>query len=363
MTRRIHIFPAWEKNPYLNMLTLGARVSGWQVEGSKGMDGLTAAIPGLGRGDIFHIHWTSPVLGGGKDRALAVESLSQFASALSRMSDAGVRILWTVHNTLAHDAPFPDLEVEVARLLAERADRIIQLNRSTRDAVSEYYELPSGKLATIPHASYAGMYSEPPSPQQARQRLGIPADAPVVGFVGQIRAYKGIPTLLQAVERVGSVVEGLVLVLAGKTSPEDVLVIEENLPEGVEVVRDHSFISDGDLATWFTACDVMVFPYERVLNSGSVLLSATFGRPCILPAEPHLVSEFGDQPWVSFYDPNGPGDRALAELIPAALGRSRSMRAAARSFAANYTTYHMAWDYLALIEDVVLERRTGGIAS
>ena len=59
----------------------------------------------------------------------------------------------------------------------------------------------------------------------------------------------------------------------------------------------------------------MVFPYERVLNSGSVLLSATFGRPCILPAEPHLVAEFGGQPWVSFYEVGDHQADSLARSI------------------------------------------------
>lgn len=353
MSGKVHVFPAWESNPYLNMLYLGARSEGWRVEGSKGVDALAAAMPDLTRGDVFHIHWTGPVLNPGSSHDDASVALDRFAGILAELHTAGVKIIWTVHNTLAHDAPHPDLEVRLARLLAERADRIIQLNANTREAVSEFYDLPSAKIVTLPHASYAGIYAEPPTSYDARAMLGVPQSARVVGFVGQIRGYKGIPTLLQAVERASSEVDELTLVLAGKTPPEDVAVIDRALPAGVPVFRKYAFISDADIATWFAACDVMVFPYERVLNSGSVLLAATFGRPCILPAEPHLVTEYSAQPWVSFYQTGDDQAASLASAIVDALEHSAEVRASAELFASRYTTRDMAWEYVALIEELV----------
>ncbi|WP_285364004.1 glycosyltransferase family 4 protein [Microbacterium sp. LMC-P-041] len=352
MSGKIHVFPAWAQNPYLNMLYVGARSEGWRVEGSKTIETLVDALPGLTDGDIFHIHWTSPIVNSDGTRDIAERSLKRFAGILLRLRKAGVRIIWTVHNTLAHNTPYPDLEVKLARLLAERADRIIQLNASTSEAVSEFYDLPPEKIVTLRHASYAGIYSDPPSQDQARELLGIPSSASVVGFVGQIRGYKGIPTLLRAVGKASSHVDDLVLVLAGKTAPEDIALIERELPTGVPTVRRHSFISDANISAWFAACDVLVFPYERVLNSGSVLLSATFARPCILPAEPHLIAEYGAQPWVTFYDTRRDPVSALADTIAAAFPVREDVRAAATRFASEYSTLHMAWDYVSIIEDL-----------
>lgn len=353
MIGKIHVFPAWEANPYLNMLYLGARSEGWLVEGSKGVDALVAALPGLTRGDVFHIHWTGPVLNPGSSHDAASAALGRFAGILEDLHAEGVKIIWTVHNTLAHNAPHPDLEVKLAQLLAARADRIIQLNANTREAVSEFYDLPSAKIVTLPHASYAGIYAEPPTTYMARDTLGIPQSARVVGFIGQIRGYKGIPTLLEAVEHAATRVDELTLVLAGKTPSEDVAVIDRALPAGVPVFRNYTFISDADIANWFTGCDVMVFPYERVLNSGSVLLAATFGRPCILPAEPHLVAEYGRQSWVSFYETGDRQVESLAAAITEALAHSERVRADAELFASQYTTRDMAWDYVALINELV----------
>lgn len=353
MSGKIHVFPAWEQNPYLNMLYLGARAEGWRVEGSKGVDALVRAMPGLTRGDVFHIHWTGPVLSPGSSHDEAIVALDRFADVLAQLQAAHVKIIWTVHNALAHNAPYPDLEVKLARLLADRADLILQLNTNTRDAVSESYDLPHAKIATLRHASYAGIYAEPPTQSDARAILNIPQTAPVVGFVGQIRGYKGIPTLLQAIEQASKRVENLTLVLAGKTPPEEVAVIDRALPSGVPVIRKYTFISDAEIASWFAACDVMVFPYERVLNSGSVLLSATFGRPCILPAEPHLVAEYGGEPWVSFYQTGDHQVDSLASVITEVLAQSEGVRASATQFASRYTTLDMAWEYVTLIDELV----------
>lgn len=352
MRRKIHVFPAWESNPYLNMLYIGARAEGWQVEGSKNLEGLAAAAPQLMRGDIFHIHWTSPILGASTSYREAHRALARFTDILSGLRARDVRVVWTVHNIFTHDAPHPELEADLARELTKWADRIIQLNSSTRAAVREFYELPDEKMFTLPHGSYAGIYAEPPSQSDARELLGIPASASVVGFVGQMRAYKGIPTLLRAMRQVAMRRSDLALVLAGKTPPDDVQKIERDLPNFVPVTRHHSFISDREIGTWFAACDVMVFPYERVLNSGSVLLSATFARPCILPGEPHLLAEYGDEEWVSFYETGDDKVAALAVAIENALSTSAAAQEAARRFSDRYSTLHMSRDYLALIEEL-----------
>lgn len=352
MRRKIHVFPAWESNPYLNMLYIGARAEGWQVEGTKNLEALAAAAPELMTGDVFHIHWTSPILGASTSYGEAQRALTRFTAILSAFRGRGVHVVWTVHNIFTHDAPHPELEADLASELSKWADRIIQLNSSTRVAVSEFYELPEEKIFTLPHASYAGIYPEPPSQSCARGVLGIPTSASVVGFVGQMRAYKGIPTLLGAVSHAATRRSDLALVLAGKTPPDDIPKIERELPNFVPVMRHHSFISDGEIGTWFAACDVMVFPYERVLNSGSVLLSATFARPCILPREPHLLAEYGDQEWVSFYETGENKVAALAVAIEDSLASSVAAQKAAKRFSESYSTLHMSRDYLALIEEL-----------
>lgn len=358
--RRIHVFPAWWGNPYLNMLYLGARVEGWDIGGSTDLRALIAALRSLRPGDVLHLHWTGPIMQGSANEREARAALDAFRAEVDASLASGVRLLWTVHNKLTHDAQFVALEVELAEYLARSSTRIIQLHGHTRDAVADLYDLPPAKLVTLRHASYAGIYTEPPAQAQARADLGIPLTSPTVGFVGQMRAYKGLMTLVRAMGSVSRMLPDITLLLAGKTPPDEVDRIDLELPAGVRAIRHHRHVADGDLGTWFAAADVMVFPYERILNSGSVLLSATFGRPCILPAEPHLIAEYGAQPWVSFFEAGDDAVWNLAVAIHAALtGRAR-VGAAARAYAAEYTTWNMSWDYVQILADVVDERTDGG---
>lgn len=350
---RLHVFPKWKKNPYLNMLYLGARAEGWSVQGSYRPHQLYAALPGLREGDVVHMHWTNPVCQGMPDEAEARRSLTDFKREVSAAVSRGVRLIWTIHNQLPHDVRYRDLEVELAAFLCETAWRVIQLNSHTGEAVADVYTVPPAKLVTLRHASYLGVYPPAPTAAEARASLGVAADAPTLGFVGQIRPYKGILTLLEAAGRLASRVEGLTLLLAGSTTAEHLAEVEQALPAGIRTVRFHDFVPDGDLGTWFAASDLMVFPYQRVLNSGSLLLSATFGRPCVMPAEPHLVGEYAGESWISFFDPEHSAAGSLAETIAAALPGAVDQRAAAHRFAADYTTADMAWDYLRILDGTV----------
>lgn len=347
---RLHVFPKWKKNPYLNMLYLGARAEGWSVQGSYRPHQLYAALPGLREGDVVHMHWTNPVCQGMPNQAEARRSLTDFKRELTAAVARGVKLVWTIHNQLPHDVRYRDLEIELATFLCETAWRIIQLNGHTAQAVADVYEVPSAKLVTLRHASYLGVYPPAPSAAAARAELGVDPASPTLGFVGQIRPYKGILTLLEAAGRLASSVEGLTLLLAGSTTADHLAEVERALPAGVSVVRFHDFVPDAQLGTWFAASDLMVFPYQRVLNSGSLLLSATFGRPCVMPAEAHLMAEYSGESWISYFDPEHAAAESLARTIVSSLPGAVEQRAAAHRFAADYTTADMAWDYLRILD-------------
>lgn len=347
---RIHVFPNWRGNPYLNMLYIGARSEGWSVDGTTRLDDLIKALSFLNDDDVFHIHWTSPILQHANDRSDAKNALARFKQATEAATARGVRLVWTVHNTIPHDVKYLDLEVRLAEFLSRVSSRIIQLSRGTRRAVAEFYELPIEKLVTLRHASYVGVYSEPPTEILARRQLGVPRSSPTIGFVGQMRGYKGVTSLLHATRLVMDRVPDLTLLLAGKTDDAEVARISAEVPPGLRTVRQHSFVPDSELGRWFSAADLMVFPYERILNSGSMYLAATFSRLCILPAEPHLLDEFGAEPWIRFYEAGPEGPSNLAAVIEQSLDDALSARDAARRFAEGYTTMHMAWDYVHILE-------------
>jgi len=357
---RLLVYPAWRDNPYINLLYLAVRGQGWDVTPTIDLDELCFQSALLGRGDAIHLHWTQPVC---QETPSAIEArarLDRLVGVLTAARERGVALLWTVHNHLPHELLHRDLELELIARITALASRVIQINAHTVEAVADAYELPREKVVTLPHSSYRGIYPDDVTRQEARTRLGVPPTSPTIGFVGQIRPYKGIVTLLRAAALLGDEVEDLTLLLAGSTRPEVLEQIESELPAAVRTVRHHGFVDDADLQVWFRAADVMVFPYERVLNSGSVLLSATFGRSCVLPAEPHLEADLGGEGWVSFYPTDADPAAALATTARQALLSARDDGRAAEQFAARYTPYLMSRDYAAILASVTT---SGGLAA
>lgn len=336
-------------NPYLTMAHVAAVAAGWTVIGVRELENLDAAA---NRGDLVHIHWTAPVLKTATDRADATKRVDAFISTLDALKSGGARILWTVHNEIAHDSPWPESEIVIAEALASRADTIIQMHDHTAEAVSVSYNLPPSKLVTLPHSSYLGVYGAKRDPIEARNSLGIETGERVVGFVGQVRRYKGIGTLCEAVDIAAQADSELTLVIAGASGHAGAMWLKDSMPKHTRVVHYDRRVPDRTLADWVCAADVIALPYERVLNSGTLLLAATYGRPVIVPSNTALASVYKGESWVHVYDADIDGPKSLARAITSALSTAREDSAMAYRFAKSWTPYDMSRSYLGILEAV-----------
>lgn len=313
---RVGLFPVYRDNPFLNMLYLSARARGWDPRETSTLEGAESILRNLHRGDFFHMQWTAPVVQRADSEEEAVARRLRFEAAVRGAQDRGVSLVWTVHNVLPHDARWHEQELLLCNFLAQRADWVHIMSPATAAMTETLYPLPPEKLVQLPHPSYRGMYPPLPDRDAARGELGVRSTGRAVLFFGQMRPYKGLETLLRAVSDTNSLVDDahrITLLLAGRTSDEDRARLEELLPPETEVVRDHGFIPDREVPRWFAAADVAVFPYQQILNSGSINLAATFGVPVIVPGEDHLRTEFSGQKWVTFFTPGS--SSSLAEAL------------------------------------------------
>lgn len=301
--RSLVVFPAYRDNPYLNLMLLAPRAAGWNVVETLRLEQLEAHLGHLGAGDVFHMHWTAPIVQRADDDHEAARSrLERFRGVVDAARSRGARLVWTIHNVLPHDARHVDLEHELSHYLADAADVVHVMNRDTVAAVSEHYAIDPARVVRIPHPSYQGVYPASVSRSEARAALGLGESERTVLAFGQMRPYKGLDLLIGAVRTLAPA-ERPVLLLAGRTSDEDRSTIDTLLGDDVRVVREHDHVEDIDVQRWFRAADLAVFPYRRVLNSGALHLAASFEVPAVLPDEPHLRAEFGDEGWVRWFDP------------------------------------------------------------
>jgi glycosyltransferase involved in cell wall biosynthesis len=337
----------YRDNPYSNTLLLAPRASGWTVLESAHLDRLEADLRRLGPGDVFHMHWTAPIVQRAEDAAEARSRLDRFRRAVTDARESGAQLVWTIHNVLPHDARHLDLEIELNRFLASTADAVHVLSAGTGSVTSEFYELDPDKVVHIPHPSYQGVYDTTTNRDDARRSLGLADDELAVLFFGQIRPYKGVDTLIAAVGGLDAD-RATALLLAGRTSLDDEAAIDTLVPEGLHAVRHHAYVDDGDVERWFRASDVVVLPYRRVLNSGTLHLAATYGRPVLLPDEPHLRAEFAGEDWIGWF---APGDSAS---LRDALRRPLPDQASTAAFTRRHSPYETSRKYAALLDDLHL---------
>jgi beta-1,4-mannosyltransferase len=293
---RVGVFPYYTDNPYTDLLYLSVRAVGYTVVPFARYEAFLRGIVSFGPGDVIHVQWTSQIALG-RDRREAEGRVKRFRHVVSAARRRGVALIWTIHNRLPHDAKFVDLEVEIAKFLVASASAIHILSPATVDAVRDLYPLPEHKTVVIAHPSYLGVYPTSHSRAEARRSFGLPETATVLLFFGQHRAYKGLERLVAATSRLASSRPDLVLLVAGARAR----------------------VETDDVQRWFAATDVTVLPYVDVLNSGTTMLSATFGKPVFLPDKPHLREQYGHEPWVHLFsvDERGEGlERAIGAFRP-----------------------------------------------
>lgn len=340
----LSVFPNWNTNPYLNLLFLEPRSSGWAIQGGTTYEDLILSIQGLRSGDVLHIQWTSPFAAGIRQSAEYFERISKFKNECKKAKSIGVRVFWTVHNIVAHSTEYLREEIELARTLADLSDRIIILNSRTALVAKEFYELPNEKLVHLPHSSYDGIYPPASNRAELEKKLGIVEGLTTLGLIGAIRSYKGTSTFIKGASIAARKLGNSALIIAGETNPFTMKEIEDNIRNDIPIYRKHTRLSDAEMSDWVGATDIMVLPYKGILNSGSMHLAATFNTPVVLPNLWHLREEYSGEEWVLFYDEGETQEQTYQNLSEAIVEATQNYPArvkSARSFAERFTPFDM----------------------
>lgn len=155
------------------------------------------------------------------------------------------------------------------------------------------------------------------SRREARSRLGLPADAPVIITWGFWNSYKGHALLVEGFKTFRETHPGARLLLGAGPHPQlqaDTTYANEyseamNAYRNVVGVEVLGFIDAGLLPAYVRAADVSVFAYTKyIAASGPLAFSVSVGTPVL------LSSVFDDAPRELKFEPNPP---ALAAKLDA----------------------------------------------
>ena len=197
------------------------------------------------------------------------------------LRDAGVRIVWTVHNPPAlPESSYPGVHGRLQRDVARAADTVLVHSHHAAGEVRRLLS-PVAPVRVVPHGGYAGVYpAARERGAQTRRRLGLPSDAFVYLMFGTIREYKRVPEAIRAFRSLSD--RDARLLMAG--APATGRAATERAAAGDPRVRlELRTIPDYEVAELFGAADVFVLNYAEVFSSGALLLALAFGLPIVAP--------------------------------------------------------------------------------
>lgn len=278
-------------NPYQKLLYGTARQEAEIVAG--GIDAalrLIADLPLLGGTEgplTFHLHWLNFLFVGlGEDDAAEARArVDDFLDKLGRFKSMGGRLVWTIHNTVSHDSPFVALETELSAAIVALADRLHLHCGASIPEVEAAFALDPAKIVLSRHGAYVGAYPDFIGRDEARDLLGYGREEDIVLFTGQIRPYKGVEQLVEAMRAIMADRPQARLVLAGAMQVDLFETLSPALTpaERARIDVTGRFLDDMELQVFFRAADMAVYPYRKVLTSGSLLLALSFGVPVVVP--------------------------------------------------------------------------------
>jgi len=195
----------------------------------------------------------------------------------------GFKIIVTVHDVENIDRE--KNPIKVSKKAYSLADAIIAHNTYSKESIARLYDIDRGKIFVIPHGNYVDYIRSIPDKTIARKRLNLNGFKHVILFFGQIRKTKGLSTLLHAFREVLNQCDNVVLVIAGRVvegdfSPYGEIIRKLHLQDNIRVWL--KYIPEEDVALYFSAADTVVLPYERIYQSGVLLMALSYGKAVIV---------------------------------------------------------------------------------
>lgn len=239
----------------------------------------------------------------------------------------------------------PEYRIAGERLVAQGADRIICASEGERKLLIEQYGVSALQTVQVPCGVDTDHF-RPLSRAAARRRLSLPADGPLVLYVGRIEPLKGIDILLRAAAEM----EGRfsLLVVGGDSKDARRKAELERLAQEIGITERVFFqdaVSHERLPLYYNAADICVVPsyYE---SFGLVALEAmACGVPVVASRVGGLLETVRDGetgylvPWrcpepfaerLEMLLANEPLRRSLGRMARAAVERFRWSEVATR---------------------------------
>ena len=225
-------------------------------------------------------------------------------------SKAGIPIVHTVHNVLPHES-----EESLKKLHQEFYDAcsaLIVHNETTAKELCKIFDIEVSKLHIIPHGTYTEYQVAPKKLSEKRTFL----------VFGNIRKYKGIDILIDAVSQIPSdILSNMQVIVCGKQFPKlDPTDYQKRITDaGLEecITFSNDYVKEEDIPNYYNNADFCVFPYRSIYGSGALMMAYTFRKPVIVSNIDTFIEETNCGNTGLFFEQLSPA--SLAETLTYAM--------------------------------------------
>ncbi|MEP7234436.1 MAG: glycosyltransferase, partial [Ignavibacteriota bacterium] len=211
--------------------------------------------------------------------APAYGMIARTARKLLRKKGILAKVVFIADNVIPHEKRIGD------RSFTNYAFKEVDYFVVQSDAVERDLKIvkPQARYIKLAHPLY-NIFGESIDRNDAKSRLGIPADAPTILFFGYIRKYKGLDILLRAMPEILRTLPELRLIVAGEFYSNEEehrkLISALGIPSK-NLILATDYIANDQVALYFSAAGAAVLPYRSATQSGIVQIAYNFDLPVI----------------------------------------------------------------------------------
>lgn len=151
----------------------------------------------------------------------------------------------------------------------------------------------SNKISHIPLGNYRGLLKNIPiNKESSKKAFGFSDDDFIVLFFGQCKKVKRLDVLINAISYAKeNGFKNIKLLVAGPVTDADDVFLKNLMQKKLLNSYHHSayFIPNDDLPKYFAATDIVVLPYDDIMQSGVILLAMSNNLPVIVSNIPGMI--------------------------------------------------------------------------
>ncbi len=195
------------------------------------------------------------------------------------------KVVATIHDIESFDKYGQEIDQGKYIKFRRAIDQIIVHSDYAKTSLKKYFpDFPERNIHIVPHGDSDFLYNTPIAKEEARKKLGLPADQKLVLFFGQIKKVKGLDVLLRAHAIVRDKMPGVKLLVVGKPwkveqDEFDAIVKEKNLEK--DCILNYAYVPNEIIPYYFAAADIVTLPYREIYSSGVMIRSLDYSAAII----------------------------------------------------------------------------------